>query len=210
MSVTSIQSRSWRYAFHWQCRSPSSFWTKNISPDLHFNDSTNLLFVAASADAYSMSNRSFVNTVWTHKLFFKITATKAHWSDLQELNLNYTSHWCNIRPLLPCSCTTCLQTISCFLWLAVFAANVNSYPLGSLFKPTGIFHTVRKRVKTIFGQTLPFTDLTCLPRAPRSFLRPLLPSACYVGYLFIYLQIRRTVLYKMSCLLEFFKVKCSS
>ena len=34
-----------------------------IFPLLHFNDSTNLLSAAASANAYLMSNRSFVNTV---------------------------------------------------------------------------------------------------------------------------------------------------
>ena len=40
------------------------FLSKNISSDLHFNNSTlNLLSVSASANAYLMSNRSFVNTV---------------------------------------------------------------------------------------------------------------------------------------------------
>ena len=33
------------------------------SSDLHFNDSTNLLSVAASANAYLMSNCTVVNTV---------------------------------------------------------------------------------------------------------------------------------------------------
>ena len=91
---------------------------------------------------------------------------KAHWSVLQELNVNYTIQWCNIRPLLPCPWPTCLQTISCFLWLTVFAPKVNSYPLGSLFKPTGIFRTVRKRVKTIFGQTLPLLTSRVSPAHP--------------------------------------------
>ena len=49
---------------------PSSFWTKNISSDLHLNDSTTVLSVAASANAYLMSNRSFVNSVWALRLFF--------------------------------------------------------------------------------------------------------------------------------------------
>ena len=36
---------------------------KNISADLHFNDSTNLLPLASSTNAYPMSVFSFVNTV---------------------------------------------------------------------------------------------------------------------------------------------------
>ena len=35
----------------------------NLSSDLHFNDSTHLLSVTTSANAYLMSNRSFVSTI---------------------------------------------------------------------------------------------------------------------------------------------------
>ena len=38
-------------------------WAKNISSDLHCNDSTNLLSLATSVDAYPMSILSIVNTV---------------------------------------------------------------------------------------------------------------------------------------------------
>ena len=68
--ISSVLSRFWYYAFHRQCNPPSSFWTKNLSSDLHFNDLTNLLCVAASAIAYLMSNLFFVNTFWTLQLFF--------------------------------------------------------------------------------------------------------------------------------------------
>ena len=50
-------------------------WAKNISSDLHCNDSTNLLSLATSANACLMSIFSIVNTVWTLQLFFEITAT---------------------------------------------------------------------------------------------------------------------------------------
>ena len=45
------------------------FWTKNISSELYLNDSKNVLFVAASADVYLMSNRSFVYHVLTLSQF---------------------------------------------------------------------------------------------------------------------------------------------
>ena len=35
----------------------------NLSSDLHFNNSTHLLSVTTSANAYLMSNRSFVSTI---------------------------------------------------------------------------------------------------------------------------------------------------
>ena len=52
------------------------YWAKNISFDLHYNDSIiNILSLATSANAYLISILSIVNTVWTLQLFFKITAT---------------------------------------------------------------------------------------------------------------------------------------
>ena len=44
----------------------------NLSSDLHLNHLPNLLSVTTSANAYLMSNRSFVSTIWT---CFYITAT---------------------------------------------------------------------------------------------------------------------------------------
>ena len=39
--ISSILSKSWWYTFHPQCKPPSSFWPKNLSSNLYFNDSTN-------------------------------------------------------------------------------------------------------------------------------------------------------------------------
>ena len=82
--ISSVLSRFWYYAFHRQCNPPSSFWTKNLSSDLHFNDLTNLLCVAASAIAYLMSNLFFVNTFWTLQLYFlcSIEVTSKIWTSI--------------------------------------------------------------------------------------------------------------------------------
>ena len=66
--ISSIRSRFWWYTFHRQSKPRSSFWTNNVSSDLHFNDLTNLLSAAASANAYLMPNRSFV-ALWTNRNF---------------------------------------------------------------------------------------------------------------------------------------------
>ena len=50
-------------------------WAKNISVDLHCNDSTNALSLATYVNAYPLSVLSFSNTVWTFQLFFEMTAT---------------------------------------------------------------------------------------------------------------------------------------
>ena len=50
-------------------------WAKNISADLHCNDSTNALSLATYVNAYPLSVLSFSNTVWTFQLFFEMTAT---------------------------------------------------------------------------------------------------------------------------------------
>lgn len=60
---------------------------------------------------------------------------------------------CLVRP-----CTTCVQAISCFLWLTVFSPNVNTYPLGSLLTNRNLPHS-QKASRNDFheplGQTLP-------------------------------------------------------
>ena len=40
--ISSILFRSWWYAFHRQCKQPSSFWTKNTFSDPHFEGSSTI------------------------------------------------------------------------------------------------------------------------------------------------------------------------
>ena len=74
--ISSIRSRFWWYTFHRQSKPRSSFWTNNISSDLHFNDSTNLLSAAASANAYLMSNCSFVALLTNRNFLHSQKASK--------------------------------------------------------------------------------------------------------------------------------------
>ena len=60
-------------------------WAKNISSDLHCNDSTNLLSLATPANAYLMSILSIVNTVWTYRNLQPHSPIKPDWSDLRDL-----------------------------------------------------------------------------------------------------------------------------
>ena len=113
-------------------------------------------------------NHSFVNTVWTLQLFFGITATYS------PIELVTSKIWSSIitvsdlimRPSLPFIVHTCLQTISCFLWLTVFLPNANVYPLGNLLTNTNFLHS-QKASKNDFheplGQVLPHVSPLCNP-----------------------------------------------
>ena len=71
-------------------------------------------------------------------------------------------------------CATCLQTIPSFLSLTVFSPNANTNPLGNP-QPTGIFRTLRKRVKKIFmglSGRRSLSPRVSPPRAP-FFLAPI-------------------------------------
>ena len=114
-------------------------WAKNISSDLHCNDSTNLLSLATSANAYLMSILSIVNTVWTLQLFLK-------WPPRPELrlchgNLVFSGASGVIRSSLRCPCTIDWQ----FSRLARLI-----FPSGPS-RPIGNIRTHRVRVETIFG-----------------------------------------------------------
>ena len=87
----------------------------------------------------------------------------------------FRSWWCNIRPSLSCPCTIDGQF---------------SRPEQLLFplvvsRPTGIIHTQNVSWNDFSGpsrQVLPLPSSVSLSYAC-SFLRPLLPSSCYTGYL---------------------------
>ena len=123
-------------------------------------------------------NHSFVNTVWTLQLFFGITATYS------PIELVTSKIWSSIitvsdlimRPsLLLLYIHTCLQTISCFLWLTVFLPNANVYPLGNLLTNTNFLHP-QKASKNDFheplGQVLPLPSRV-------SLVQPFLSCVCY-------------------------------
>ena len=123
-------------------------------------------------------NHSFVNTVWTLQLFFGITATYS------PIELVTSKIWSSIitvsdlimRPsLLLLYIHTCLQTISCFLWLTVFLPNANVYPLGNLLTNTNFLHS-QKASKNDFheplGQVLPLPSRV-------SLVQPFLSCVCY-------------------------------
>ena len=82
-----------------------------------------------------------------------------------------------IRPSLPC--TTCLQTTSCFLWLAVFSPNANTYPLGSLLTNRNFPHSEKAEKHIFMGLSgrrslSPRVSPSYFPRfflAPRTFKR---------------------------------------
>ena len=75
-------------------------------------------------------------------------------------------HFCCF-PSLPCLCTICVQTISCFLRLTVFLPNANTYSLGSLLTDRNLPH-YQKASRNDFlgplGQALPLPSHVSLVR----------------------------------------------
>jgi len=75
--ISSIRSRFWWYTFHRQSKPRSSFWTTNISSDLHFNDSTNLL---SAAGTNSIVKPPLTTTYLQRRLYFVPADKKSiHW-----------------------------------------------------------------------------------------------------------------------------------
>ena len=71
------------------------FRAKNISSDLHCNDSTNLLSLATSANAYLMSILSFVNTAWStvfspSAVTFSLESLSTNWKHPHSQNASWT------------------------------------------------------------------------------------------------------------------------
>ena len=132
---------------------------------------------ATSANAYLMSTLSFVNTVWTVPLFFEITATvplnqievtSETWTSIIPFS-GFRSWWCNIRPSL--------------LWLTIFSSSAVTFSLGSLSTNWKYPHSQNASWNDFCGPSghaVPLPSRVSLSR-DRSFLRPLLPSACYAG-----------------------------
>ena len=121
-------------------------WAKNISSDLHCNDSTNLLSLASSANAYLISILSIVNTVGTLQLFFDITVTlnqievtSETWTSI--VSRQFSVFRCNVRFSLRCPCT--------IDWQFSRPARL-IFPSGAS-RPIGNIRTHRVRVETIFG-----------------------------------------------------------
>ena len=75
-----------------------------------------------------------------------------------------------IKPSLPCA--TCLQTISCFLWLTVFSPNANTYPLGSLLTSRNFPHSEKAEKYIFMGLSGRHSLSPCVSPsyAPRFFL----------------------------------------
>ena len=72
------------------------FWAKNISSDLHCNDSTNLLSLATSANAYLMSILSFVNTAWStvfspSAVTFSLESLSTNWKHPHSQNASWNN-----------------------------------------------------------------------------------------------------------------------
>ena len=92
-------------------------------------DSTNLLSVAASGNSYLMLD-PFVNDGP-----FELSNFSFSLQDLHFVRLSIKDPHCLVRP-----CSTCVKTISCFLWLTVFSPRATSFRN---------IRTPRKQVETI-------------------------------------------------------------
>ena len=156
---------------------------KNISSDLHCNDSTNLLSLATSANAYLMS-RSFLREyrlniatfLWDYSHIVplnQIEVTSETWTSIIPFS-GFRRWWCNIRPSLRCPCT--------IDWQFSRPARL-IFPLGALSTNWKYPHSQNASwndFRGTSGQALPLPSRVSLSRAC-SFLRTLLPSACYPG-----------------------------
>ena len=131
-------------------------------------DSTNLLSgtasAAASANLYLMVD-PFVNDgpFKLSKFSFRL---QPH---MTFVRLSIQDPHCLVRP-----CTTCVETIACFLWLTVFSPHATTFSLGSPSTNRKYPHAHKASWNDCRGPLGPVPS----PRALRSFLRPLLPSTC--------------------------------
>ena len=107
-------------------------WAKNISSYVHCNDSTNLLSLATSANAYLMSIPSFVNAgeyrqniptfLWDYSHIVplnQIEVTSEPWTSNSTILLSGFRSWlCNIYTLFDgLAYNTCGYFVSCVVFL---------------------------------------------------------------------------------------------
>ena len=130
------------------------------------------------SDVNSFHREYRLNTptfLWDHSHIVplnQIEVTSETWTSIVH-NLVVSTQWCNARSSLRCPCT--------IDWQFSRPARL-IFPSGAS-RPIGNIRTLRVRVETIFG------GLPCrhsLTPCARSLFRPLLPSACYAGYLTVY------------------------
>ena len=95
-----------------------------------------------------------------------IEVTSKIWTSIVPFSDVTKELHCLVRPL-----ATCVQMISCFLWLTVFSPTL--IPSGAS-KPVGIFHTLWKQFLWACQAGTP-SLLVSPPCMPHSFLRLLLP-----------------------------------
>ena len=139
----------------------------NLSSDVRFKDSTHLLSVTTSAKIMRIWCQ--IVPLWVpFEHSFRLQphspneVTSKNWTLIIPFIGEIKDLHCLIRP-----CTTCVQAISCFLWLTVFSPNVNTYPLGSLLTNRNLPHS-QKASRNDFheplGQAVPLplrVSLTC-------------------------------------------------